>query len=133
MIPKSSLSVLLIDDDFPTQDIIRTILEHSNCSLVIAENAKDGLAKLNSASPRPDIIIVDIFLPDIDGYQVLREIKRTGLDDQSTIVATTAYYTTDTQTEVELAGFSGYLPKPYNSTGFVTYLEQLHRKRTEAN
>jgi CheY-like chemotaxis protein len=129
MSTNAPLQVLIIDDDGPTQDIVRTILEHNDCTINIAATGQEGLSYLENSQNLPDVVIVDIFLPVLDGYQVLNEIKRRGLSNSTTFVATTAYYTLDTPTEVANHGFHGYLPKPLNSTQLVPYLEKTNAAR----
>ncbi len=117
------LSVLLIDDDRDARNVFQMIVEHHHLHIAMAENAEDAYKYLSKSTP--DVIVIDIFLPGIDGYQALHHIRKHGLAPTSVVIATTAYYTSDTQREVLAGGFNGYLPKPFNPKTLVPYLVQI--------
>ncbi len=119
------LSVLLIDDDRDARNVFQMIIEHYHLHIAVVENAEDAYKYLSNSTP--DVIVIDIFLPGIDGYQALHYIRKHELAPASAVVATTAYYTSDTQREVLAWGFNGYLPKPFNPETLVSYLEQVAR------
>ncbi len=117
------LSILLVDDDQDACDVFRMIVEHYHLQLTVAEDAETAFHHL--ANHAPDVIVMDIFLPGIDGYQAYNHIRKQALAPKSAVIATTAYYTTDTQHEVLSWGFSGYLPKPFDPAMLVPYLEEV--------
>jgi CheY-like chemotaxis protein len=119
----SRFSVLLVDDDPDTHNLFQMVLDHHNHELVIVKDAESALHYLRANTP--DIIVMDIFLPGIDGFQALHQIRKDSLAPNCGVVATTAYYTSDTKDEVLSRGFSGYLPKPLNTSTLVKYLEQI--------
>lgn len=106
-----SLSVMLVDDDPYVGDLFRLVLEHHEWNVMIAENADQAIEYLKHSSP--DIIVLDLFLPDRDGYQTLVAMRALPQSSKSLFIATTAYYTFDTQQEVLEYGFDGYMPKPF--------------------
>jgi two-component system, OmpR family, response regulator TrcR len=103
--------VLLIDDNEDIQNLFELVLENS---VQICHTAADGLAQLEQTSP--DVVVIDIMLPDLDGYKLLRRIREQNLAPTTKFIATTAYYTDSTSREVQEAGFDGYLPKPFTMT-----------------
>ncbi len=119
------LSVLLVDDDRDARNVFQMIIEHHHLQITVVESAEDAYKYLTKSSP--DVIVIDIFLPGIDGYQALHHIRKHGLAPTSAVVATTAYYTSDTSREVLAWGFNGYLAKPFNPETLVPYLEQMAR------
>lgn len=121
--PEQSPSVLLVDDDPYTCDLFRLILEHHGLPFNIFQTPTDALEYLKTQ--RPDIIVVDLFLPGIDGYRTHDAIRRLPDMADCKIVATTSYYTADTHQEVLRRGFDGYIPKPFTASELVSYLEQL--------
>jgi CheY-like chemotaxis protein len=123
MMTSIPLSVLFIDDDRDARNVFQMIIEHHHLQITVAENAEDAYKYLSKMTP--DVIVIDIFLPGIDGYQALHHIRKQGLAPTSAVVATTAYYTPDTQREVLAWGFNGYLPKPFNLETLVPYLQQI--------
>jgi len=127
MMAQQSPSVLLVDDDPYTCDLFKLILEHHGLPFSIFQTSADALEYLKTQ--RPDIIVVDLFLPGIDGYRTLDAIRRLPQLAHSKIVATTSYYTADTQQEVLRRGFDGYIPKPFEASQLVAYLERIVRQR----
>jgi CheY-like chemotaxis protein len=109
--PKQSVVVLYIEDNVSNIKLVDSILrQRGNVRLLSATLAESGLALAYDA--RPDIILVDINLPDADGFYVLRELQRRGIDKQSTIVAVSADATTETVQRGLAEGFFRYLTKP---------------------
>src|SRR5690349_5473798 len=100
------LSVLLVDDDFDAQSVFELVMQHHK---VPVNSVGDADATLDVfATHTPDVVVMDILLPGMDGYQALDRIRRSALASGSRMIATTAYYTNDTQQEVILRGFGGY-------------------------
>ena len=120
------MNVLLVEDDPSTQWVFQFVLEHYNIDLTIVDNQAAALAAISTH--RPDIIVLDIFLPGTDGYQILKQIRAMIGATPCPIIATTAYYTTDSLGELQEAGFDGYLLKPIDPVAIMPYLEQLTQR-----
>lgn len=120
-------SVLLVDDDTDTCNIFQMVMDHHNIHLTIARDAVAAFEILKRATP--DVIVLDLFLPGTDGYQIFNQIRQKSLAPEATFVATTAYHTSSTHDDVMERGFQGYLPKPLNSSGIVSYLEDTIQKK----
>jgi len=116
-------SVLLVDDDLDTHNLFQMVMDHYNHQLAIVRDAETALSYLQANTP--DIIVMDIFLPGIDGFQALHQIRKHALAPNCSVIATTAYYTSETKGDVLARGFSGYLPKPLNPSTLVAYLEEI--------
>ncbi len=116
-------SVLLIDDDDHIQEMFRMVFEHHGHTLRVAGDLPSALAALIDF--QPDVIVLDIFLPHTDGYKVLNSIRAQYPTLICPIVATTAYYTTDTEGDVMKHGFDGYLLKPISPQDIMPYLEKI--------
>jgi DNA-binding response OmpR family regulator len=119
----SLMSVLLVDDDPHACALVELVMRHHNVPLAIVSDAETALDYLRSHSA--DVIIMDLFLPGIDGYQALSQIRRSSLANNARVIASTAYYTNDTQQEVLRWGFDGYLPKPIEAGKLVPYLRSV--------
>ena len=113
--------VLLVDDDEDTQKIFRVVMQHYQLPLEIFTDAESALERLKE-KPDPDVMVIDIVLPGIDGYQMLGRSRILAPDCQ--MVATTAYHSQSTANEVVNWGFNGYLPKPLQP---ATLVEDLKR------
>lgn len=122
----SDFSALLVDDDEQVQDLFRMVFEHYGRTLYVASDQETALKAL--AGARPDVIVLDIFLPNTDGYRVLQSIRETYPHLRCPVVATTAYYTSDTEEEVLNHGFDGYLLKPLVPQTLMAYLEEVTRR-----
>jgi len=116
-------SVLLIDDDIHIQEMFSMVFEHHGQTLRVAGDLSSALATLDEFVP--DVIVLDIFLPHTDGYKVLNTIRANYPTLLCPIVATTAYYTTDTEGDVMKHGFDGYLLKPISPQDIMPYLEKI--------
>ena len=103
-------AVLIVEDADDARYFMRLELEQLGYRVVEAEN---GLRAVEVAErERPDIILMDLSLPIMDGIAATEKIRATdGLDDVP-IIALTAYQETDFREEAKAAGFNGYLTKP---------------------
>jgi CheY-like chemotaxis protein len=124
---EKTLSVLLVDDDPDTQNLYQLVMEHNDVELTVLRDAESALDYLSTNTP--DIIVMDIVLPGIDGYQAIHQIRRRTLAPNACVIATTAYYTDDTTDKVLAEGFSGYLQKPVNPTTLLSYLKKMANKQ----
>ena len=116
------ITVLLVDDDFDAQSVFELVMQHYKVPFDIVGDAESALDFLKTHTP--DVVLMDIFLPGMDGYQALDRIRRSATASGTRVIATTAYYTNDTQQEVIRRGFDGYLPKPFDD-GLVNYLQHI--------
>lgn len=123
MIDNSVFSVLLVDDDPDARAIFKLVMDHYKMPLDVLENAETAIQYLQTH--KPDIVVVDIFLPGTDGFQLLNQIRKAVPAPSSKFVATTAFYTNDTMQEVLSRGFDGYISKPFDSRNLVPYLQSL--------
>ena len=116
-----NLHVVLVDDDEDTQKIFRMVMAHHQIELQIFTDAESALEQLKDA-PEPDVMVIDIVLPGIDGYQMLGRSRK--FAPRCRMVATTAYHSQSTANEIANWGFNGYLPKPLQP---ATLVEDLQR------
>jgi two-component system, cell cycle response regulator DivK len=119
---ESPVTVLLVDDDPDAQSVFELVMRHHRIPFHIVGDAETALDYLKTNSP--DVVLMDIFLPGLDGYQALDRIRQTSIASQSRIIATTAYYTQDTPQEVVERGFDGYISKPFDER-LINYLQDV--------
>ncbi len=117
-----TLSVLLVDDDPYSQEVFELVMNHHKIPYMVVDDAETALDVLQTNTP--DVVVMDIFLPGLDGYQALDRIRRMVPTSSCRVIATTAYYTRDTQQEVLNRGFDGYVKKPFD-INLVSYLQTL--------
>jgi CheY-like chemotaxis protein len=103
-------AVLIVEDADDARYFMRLELEQLGYRVVEAEN---GLRAVEVAErERPDIILMDLSLPIMDGIAATEKIRATDGLDEVPIIALTAYHETDFREEAKAAGFDGYLTKP---------------------
>ena len=117
------ISVLLVDDDEDTQNLLHAVMEHYNYPLSVAADSQGAVDYL--AQHSTDVILLDIFLPDRNGYDTLKIIRKNNPSNPPKIVAITAYYNDETPADMINRGFDGYLKKPLSPTELVPYLRDL--------
>jgi DNA-binding NarL/FixJ family response regulator len=101
-------TVLIVDDHAPFRDLARTILEEEGFAVV--GEAADGASALALASElRPDVVLLDIYLPDARGFEVARAVSEAG--GGSAVVLTSSYDVASFARYLKGSGARGYLPK----------------------
>jgi CheY-like chemotaxis protein len=120
---EKNISVLLVDDDPFAREVFVLVMEHHGMRVFPVEDAASALAFLEKNEA--DIIMIDLFLPESDGYQLLKEIRTASLARSAKLVATTAYYSHDTAQEAISRGFDGFVPKPFDAAGLAAYLSSV--------
>jgi two-component system, cell cycle response regulator DivK len=116
-----SSTVLLIEDNEQNLYLTTFLLEQRGHKVIPARTGVAGIALARQA--RPDLIILDIQLPQMDGYAVARELRKDqGLQDVP-IVAVTSYAMAGDRERVLEAGCSGYIEKPINPDTFMSEIE----------
>jgi|SRR5579859_2204315 len=125
MTKPDQLSVLLIDDDPEMRSQFQIIMDYHHLHLDAADNATSGLDYLTRSIP--DVVVVDMLLPDLNGYEVLARVRENPATRNVKVILTTTYYNIDTKDNVLQHGFDGYIPKPINVTNLVPYIERIVR------
>lgn len=112
--------ILIIEDNEQNMYMLSFLLRSENYEVIQAFSGRDGL--IEARKNRPDIILLDIQLPEMDGYTVavkLREIE--GLK-QTPIIAVTSYAMPGDKEKVLEAGATGYIEKPINPDTFISQM-----------
>lgn len=115
--------ILIVDDESNIVELIRLYLEKEGFSTVSARDGSDALAKFKSEAP--DLIILDIMIPEPDGWQVCREIRRSS--NVPIIMLTAKSETFDKVLGLEL-GADDYLTKPFEAKELVARVKAVLRR-----
>jgi two-component system cell cycle response regulator DivK len=107
-----SKRILVIEDQEDNRQIVRDLVTASGYELIEATTGEEGLEA--AARERPDLILMDIQLPGIDGYEVTRRIKADPNLRQIPIIAVTSYALSGDDKKAFAAGCDGYVTKPYS-------------------
>lgn len=113
-------TILIIEDNKLNLKLIRTILLISNFKVLEAESAEEGFQLLEEH--QPDIILMDIQLPGMDGLTATRRIKSTEAYKDIPVIALTAKAMEGDEEKAKAAGCDGYIIKPINTKGFISTL-----------
>jgi signal transduction histidine kinase/CheY-like chemotaxis protein len=125
----SGVKVLLVDDADDTIDVLQQILQHSGARVMAASNAGAALALLERE--RPDVIVSDIGMPDVDGFELMRRIRRRSASAGGAIpaIALTAFTRQDDRAKAMQAGFNDYLAKPVEPGLLVAHIAKAVGQR----
>ena len=114
----SSPKVLLIEDNPMNMELATDLLESAGFQVLKAERADEGIAM--AVAKQPDIILMDIALPGMDGLKATRRIKQDARTAWIPIVALTASVMLGDDDRARSAGCSGYIGKPINTRQFAS-------------
>ena len=109
-------TILIVEDNEKNMKLFRDLLRFAGFETLEAMTGREGLAL--AVTRRPDLVLLDIQLPDIDGVAVLRGI-RDQLGAQLKVLAVSASVMPDDQQRILASGFDGFITKPINVRGFV--------------
>lgn len=114
--------VLVVEDDPHGQNVATTVLKFNNISVDVASTAEDGLLMLKQN--RYNAAIVDLALPGMDGWSLLKHVQADPELAALPCVAVTAFHSTTVALEAIKAGFVAYFPKPISAATFVKDLRR---------
>jgi CheY-like chemotaxis protein len=105
------MKVLIVEDELSARKLLRLTLEHYSCTVVEAQDGQEGLEL--AASSKPDIIISDALMPRMDGFQLLRALKRDPELQSIPFIFYSSTYTGDREHELALSlGAEAFINKP---------------------
>ena len=107
-------TVLVVDDSTTNRSILCDIL-HSDYTVIQAENGIQALTKLKKQDKKVDAIILDIIMPEMDGYEFMNKIKQDKTLSQIPVIILTEKSDRDTEKKVLEIGAWDFVPKPYDA------------------
>jgi HAMP domain-containing protein/signal transduction histidine kinase/CheY-like chemotaxis protein len=113
--------VLLVDDDIRNIFAMTSVLERQGMHVVAAENGRDAITALHG-NPGVDVVLMDIMLPEMDGYETMRAIRGQGAFRSLPIIAVTAKAMKGDREKCLEAGASDYLAKPVDTEQLLSLL-----------
>lgn len=121
-------TTLVVDDDDGFQETLQTLLEIEGYDVILASNGEEALDKLEEVTP--NLILLDLMMPRMNGYEFLRELERRGLRGAFPILIVTADATA--KQKVEQLGAESYVAKPFDVTKFLDKVHHLtERERAD--
>jgi two-component system, cell cycle response regulator DivK len=116
-------TALVIEDNKDNMKLITFILEKNGYGAIRAENGKKGIAL--ALKERPDFILLDIQLPDMDGREVLKEVRKSEADGEIPIIAVTSYAMSGDRERLLEAGCNGYIEKPIDPIHIMKQIRKV--------
>ena len=122
---RSNWHVLVVEDDADGQVLMATLLGHLGISIDVAGDSAEAEQFLFQSGNTYNAAIIDLALPDKDGWQLLSEIQASSQTMNLPCIAVTAYHNSKLREDAILAGFKAYFPKPLDGTMFLKGLENI--------
>jgi two-component system, cell cycle response regulator DivK len=120
--PDSAPLVLVVDDVEDNRDVYDQFLRHAGFRVAMASDGEDGLAK--SVTLQPDVIILDLGLPRMDGWEVARRLKANQATKTIPIVALTGHVTKEARATALAAGVDEFCTKPCPPADLVAVIRR---------
>ena len=118
-----SLRILMVEDLEDNRQMLRDLMASVGYELLEAVNGAEGVAM--ATKERPDLILMDIQLPVVDGYEATRRIKADPALCHIPIIAVTSFALSDDQAKAVAAGCDGYVTKPFSPKQLLTIIHQF--------
>lgn len=119
----SAKKILVADDNTASRELIREVLEMSSYEVIEAADGREAVHRAREAAP--DLVLVDIQMPHLDGYGVLRELRADPRCAGLRVVALTAFAMQSDRERALDAGFDGYITKPVEIAALRQEIQKL--------
>ncbi|HUL54235.1 MAG TPA: response regulator [Opitutaceae bacterium] len=119
--------ILAVDDEYDVTDLVRLHCRHAGYDVMTAASGREAIETINQR--RPDLILLDLMLPDIDGFSVCEILRRNAATATIPIVVLTAWVTTDSRNVGLELGVLDYITKPFSPKDLVDRVSRLLRLR----
>jgi CheY-like chemotaxis protein len=123
----SSARVLIVEDNPLNLKLVRDVLLMAGFEVIEARTGEDGVARAQDS--QPDLILMDLQLPGVDGTQAMRTIKASPSGSRIPIVALTAFAMSEDRDRALRNGFDGYLSKPISVRDLPRQIAELLPER----
>ena len=117
-----SASVLVVDDAEDNRTLVREWLSRAGLNVLEAEDGEEALRLARESCP--DLILMDLKMPRMDGYEALKRLKSDPMTREIPVIALTASVGPMVESEIENAGFNGYIPKPFKIPDLMKKLSE---------
>lgn len=119
--------ILVVDDDPELQQLVRVLLARINIENVVTADSATAAAQSLRTPPLPDLVILDLMLPDISGIEFLRQMRSKVAFDRVPVLVLSALIDPDHIRQALDAGADRYLTKPYIANNLLTVVQEILR------
>ncbi|OGA02856.1 MAG: histidine kinase [Betaproteobacteria bacterium RIFCSPLOWO2_02_FULL_62_17] len=116
-------TILIVEDNENNMMLVRDVLEMKGYTVLGASTGKEGVRL--AIERKPDLILMDIQLPDIDGITALAQIRVDGAARKIPVLAVSASVMPEEKQKIAASGFDDYITKPLNMKTFVETVEKF--------
>jgi PAS domain S-box-containing protein len=127
------LHVLVVDDSEINRDMARRILESEGAAVHLEDDGQSAVEWLRANPDQTDVVLMDIQMPRMDGYEATREIRETQALASLPIIALTAGAFKNQQAAALAAGMNGFIAKPFDVDDLITQLQQYITRQKKEN
>lgn len=120
---KAKKKILFIEDEEDQVMMVSLRLEKNGYDVIFSMNGEDGLKK--AAKEKPDLILVDVLMPGLDGFEVCRRLRANPATKKIPIISTTALGRGDVEHQSNAAGADCCVRKPYDSSDLLRKIRRL--------
>lgn len=122
--------ILVVDDEPSIRMLIRTILQSEGHSITTAPNGREALESVIESVP--DLIVLDLMMPEMDGWHLLEELHIRGLRRHTRVVIVSGHYDPQGASEEKRANAHHFLPKPFDPASLIELVnDALDREPAE--
>jgi PAS domain S-box-containing protein len=127
----AGIKVLVVDDEIDARDLIYRVLSDCHAEVLLAGSARDALRLIEIE--RPDVLVSDIGMPDVDGYELLKQVRALGKlrGGRMPAIALTAFARTEDRTRALRAGFLVHVAKPVEPSELVATIANVAGRSCE--
>ena len=118
--------ILIVEDNEKNMKLVRDVLQFKGFETIEAMTGEDGVRL--AIERKPDVVLMDIQLPDIDGITALGRIRADPAMQRIPVIAVSASVMPDEQQRIVASGFDAYVTKPINVNDFLATVERFARK-----
>jgi two-component system, cell cycle response regulator len=122
--------VLLVDDDPLILEVLSTILDLEEFDVVTASNGRKALAAVDAS--RPDVVVCDVMMPEVDGLEVCRRLKSDPATVDLPVILLTARDRPEDRQAGEEAGCDAYLTKPFSPLQLIDIIRDVRVNQRDA-
>ena len=122
--------ILVADDNQLSRELIREVLEDPGQKVLEAENGEEAIECI--LNEKPDIVLLDIQMPILNGYDVLRRIRSDPTISRIPVVALTAYAMKQDREKALASGFNAYITKPIDGASLRIRIKKMLNARSDS-